>query len=138
MTVTSPEPDVEARQVRRRNLVNSTWVRLQSLFVPSVSLVSVLVARAADDQQQRNDIVLQLFAWERERLLTSAKGIGAAAAGVLAALIADAVKGDAHGSPVVQYFAGALVALLLMWAGFVLTGLRRLQEQYAIALQVVA
>lgn len=112
----------------------SAWLRLESLFVPSVSLLAVLIARAAPDSEA---VVLQLFAWERERLLSLAKGIGAAAAGVLASLIADATTGEASGPAVVQYLAGALVALLLIWAGFVLTGLRRLAEQYAIALQVV-
>ena len=37
-----------------------------------------------------------------------------------------------------KWLLGIPLALLLVWAGFVLSGLRRLAEQYAIALQVVA
>lgn len=83
-------------------------------------------------------MVLQLYTWERDRLLNLAKGLGAAAVTVLAALIADATRGDVKGPAFAAYAAGTLVALLILWAGFILTGLWRLASQYAIALELVS
>ncbi|MEP7089142.1 MAG: hypothetical protein ABI776_03455 [Nocardioidaceae bacterium] len=91
------------------------------------------------DVAKSQAVVLQLYTWERERLLTLAKGVGGAAVTVLAALIADATQGSVDSPSVwVVYLAGALVALLLVWGAFILSGLRRLAEQYSLALLVVS
>jgi hypothetical protein len=81
--------------------------------------------------------VEKLFGWERERLLALAKGAATAAVTVLAALIASTVKGEVKTSPLIVYLAAALVLLLLVWGGFILTGLRRLAEEYAVALSII-
>jgi hypothetical protein len=122
--------------VAQPHLLNRWWLRLQSLFVPSVSLRTLLLARTLPASE---DVVLQLYTWERERLLTLAKGMGGAAVTVLAALIADATQGSLDNSNLTAvYLAGALVALLLVWSAFILSGLRRLAEQYSLALAVVS
>ena len=129
-----PGPDPSA--VSQPHLLNRWWLRLQSLFVPSVSLRTLLLARALPEPE---DVVLQLYTWERDRLLTLAKGVGGAAVTVLAALIADAAQGTVDTPNVVAvYLAGSLVALLLVWGAFILSGLRRLAEQYSLALLVVS
>ncbi len=112
------------------------WSRMLSLFVPSVSMDAVLLTKATSDDPQAT--ALHLYEWERDRLLTLAKGLGAAAVTVLAALIADATQGKVQGPTPVAYLAGGLVAVLLLWAGFILTGLRRLAEQYSVALVLVS
>ena len=116
------------------DVLERMWRRLRSLFVPAVPVTSVLRARQADDPDAA---ILQLFEWERERLLTLAKGLGAAAVAVLAALIAQAIEGKASGPESVGYLAGGLVGILLWWSSFLLTGLHRLTEQYAIALELI-
>lgn len=119
----------------RLDWIDRLWARLRSLFIPSVSVAAVLatIGTASPD-----DAVEQLYAWERERLLTLAKGAAAAAVTVLTALIASAIEGKVTAGPVIIYLAAALVALLLLWGGFILTGLRRLAEEYALALAIVS
>jgi hypothetical protein len=119
----------------RLDWVDRLWARLRSLFIPSVSVAAVL---ATIGTKNPADAVEQLYAWERKRLLTLAKGAAAAAVTVLTSLIASAVEGDVTAGPVVIYLAAALVALLLLWGGFILTGLRRLSEEYALALAIVS
>lgn len=120
----------------RGHVLNRWWLRLQSLFVPSVSLRTLLLAKSLPEPQA---VVLQLYTWERERLLMLAKGVGGGAVTVLAALIADATQGSVDSPNVwAVYLAGALVALLLVWGAFILSGLRRLAEQYSLALLVVS
>jgi hypothetical protein len=81
--------------------------------------------------------ILQLYEWERDRLLTLAKGAGAAALTVLAGLIAAGFGGKSGTNSVSFFVAAPLVALLLLWGGFVLAGLRSLADQYPLALELV-
>jgi Leucine-rich repeat (LRR) protein len=111
-------------------MLDRAWMRLRSLFVPSVSLAAVLAAEKADDPATA---ILQLYSWERDRLMTLAKGTAGAAITVLAGFIAAAVEGKAAGSRATLFPAAALVATLLIWGGFLLTGLRRLAEEYTAA-----
>jgi hypothetical protein len=115
-------------------LLDRMWMRLRSLFVPSVTIESVQNAVSAD---KVDEAVLQLYTWERDRLLTLAKGLGGAAVTVLTGLIASAIKGEVTGRGVIVAFAALLVAELLGWGAFVLTGLHRLAEQYPVALGLV-
>ena len=55
----------------------------------------------------------------------------------MTALIASAVEGKVTAGPLIIYLAAALVALLLLWGAFILTGLRRLAEEYALALELI-
>jgi hypothetical protein len=109
------------------------WARLRSLFIPSVTVSAVLAAKGERDAAAA---VLQLYDWERDRLLTLAKGAGAAAVTVLTGLVASAFKAEIDAAWVV-YPAAGLVVLLLGWGGFLLTGLRRLAEEYTTALELV-
>jgi hypothetical protein len=113
--------------------LDRTWMRLRSLFVPSVSLAAVL---AVADKSDSRAAVLQLYTWERERLLTLAKGTAGAAITVLTGLIATAIEGKVQASAVVLSLAAVLVAVLLFWGGFLLIGLRRLAEEYTTALDL--
>jgi hypothetical protein len=74
---------------------------------------------------------------ERDRLLGLAKGAAAAAVTVLTSLIASAVEGKVTAESVIICLAAALVGVLLAWGAFILTGLRRLAEEYALALEIV-
>ena len=114
-------------------LLDRAWMRLRSLFVPSVSLAAVL---AAPDTADPAAAILQLYTWERDRLLTLAKGAAGAAITVFTGLIAAAVVGKIVNSPPVLFMAASLVVGLLFWGGFLLTGLRRLAEEYAAALDL--
>jgi hypothetical protein len=116
------------------DLLDRLWARLRSLFVPSVSVQALLNTISANSP---DDAVAKLYDWERDRLLTLAKGAAAAAVTVLTGLIAAAVEGNVKAQPVLIYLAAALVAILLAWGGFILTGLRRLAEEYALALEIV-
>jgi hypothetical protein len=110
-----------------------TWARVRSLFVPTVSVVAIwdLIGMANAD-----DAVRQLYDWERERLFTLAKGLGAAAVGVVTTLLVDAAQGNSAGGG--WFWAASVFAvLLLVWAGFILTGLRRLAEEYPVALTLL-
>jgi len=111
------------------------WSRLRALFVPTVSAWALLELVGREDAAEA---IKQLFEWERDRLFTLSKGLGAAAAGVLTTLIAASFDKDAVGSAVTVSVSAVLVALLLTWAGFLLTGLRRLADQYAFALAMFA
>lgn len=115
-------------------MLDRLWMRLRSLFVPAVSIASILTAAATDDP---DEAVLQLYTWERDRLLTLAKGTAGASITVLAGLIAAAIEGKVTASGVVVVAAAGLVAALLFWSGFLLTGLHRLAEQYTTALRLV-
>jgi len=56
---------------------------------------------------------------------------------VLASIVVDGLENDVDtAAPVLVYAAAGLVAGLLLWAGFILTGLRRLAEEYPVALIV--
>jgi Leucine-rich repeat (LRR) protein len=115
----------------RGALLDRAWMRLRLLFAPSVSLDAVL---AAADMNDSGAAVLQLYTWERDRLLTLAKGAAGAAITVLTGLIAAAIEGKVVTNKTVLFLAAALVAGLLLWGGFLLTELRRLAEEYATAL----
>ncbi len=126
-----PSPVVEAFWTG--DLLDTVWIRLRSLFMPSVSLAAVLIAA---DTRDPAAAVLQLYTWERDRLLTLAKGTAGAAITVLTGLIAAAVEGKIVSSAFVVFFAAALVPGLLFWGGLLLTGVRRLAEEYAAALDL--
>jgi hypothetical protein len=114
--------------------LDQAWMRLRSLFLPSVSLAAIVAAASADHPE---DVVLQLYTWERDRLVTLAKGTGGAAVTVLTGLIASAIEKKATGGVGVLSATAALVAALLFWGGFLLAGLRRLAEEYPTALKLV-
>jgi hypothetical protein len=111
--------------------LDHAWTRLRPLFVPSVSLDAII---SAADMSDPGAAVLQLYTWERDRLLTLAKGTAGAAITVLAGLIATATEGKVTTSETVLYLAAALIAILLFWGGFLLIGLRRLAEEYTTVL----
>lgn len=115
--------------------LDQLWSRLRALFVPSVSAWAMLELIGREDAA---DSIKQLFEWERDRLFTLAKGLGAAAAGVLTTLVAASFDEQATGTAITVSLSAVLVALLLTWAGFLLTGLRRLADQYAFALAMFA
>jgi hypothetical protein len=110
-----------------------TWARLRSLFVPTVSVVAIsdLIGLANDE-----DAAKQLYDWERDRLFTLAKGLGAASVGVVTTLLVDAAEKKPTGAAGV-WLAAVFAVLLLVWAGFILTGLRRLAEEYPVALTLL-
>lgn len=114
--------------------IDRLFARLRSLFIPSVSIAALLstVGSAKPD-----DAVEKLYTWERERLLALAKGTATAAVTVLTGLVAAALKGEVKAGPPIVYLAATLVLLLLAWGGFILTGIRRLAEEYALALSIV-
>lgn len=114
--------------------LDRTWMILRSLFIPTVPVATVLAAATAEDAA---DAVLQLYMWERDRLLTLAKGAGGAAVTVLAGLIATGFAGKTGANSVTLFVAAPLVLILLFWAGFLLTGIRGLADQYPIARELV-
>lgn len=107
------------------------WARVRALFVPTVSVIAVLELEQLDDA---DEAVKQLYDWERDRLFTLAKGLGAAAVGVISTLLVDAAEGTKTAAAAV-WLAAFLALFLLLWAGFILTGLRRLAEEYPYALR---
>jgi hypothetical protein len=109
------------------------WARVRSLFVPTVSVVAVCELIGVEDAA---DAAEQLYDWERDRLFTLAKGLGAAAIGVVTTLLVDAAE-KKHTSAVAVWLAAGFVLLLLLWGGFILTGLRRLAEEYPLALKML-
>jgi hypothetical protein len=113
-------------------LLNRLSRRLAALFVPSVAVNALLDLQGRDDAA---DAIKQLFDWERDRLFTLAKGLAASSIAVLTTLIVDTIESKPEGTGWTIWLSSALVALLLGWAGFILTGLRRLAEQYALALR---
>jgi hypothetical protein len=121
-----------------RNLLAEDWderaaARARSLFVPTVSVVAVfdLIGLSNAD-----DAVKELYDWERDRLFTLSKGLGAAAVGVVTTLLVDAVEQKSTDSLAV-WMAAVLAVMLLGWAGFILTGLRRLAEEYPVAMKLL-
>jgi hypothetical protein len=56
---------------------------------------------------------------------------------VVTGLIAAALEGKVTAPGYVVYLAALLVAELLSWSGFIVTGLRRLAEEYPVALGLV-
>ena len=115
------------------DLVERAWARVRSLFVPTVSVVAVCDLIGLEKAE---DAAKQLYDWERDRLFTLAKGLGAAAIGVVTTLLVDAAESKVT-STTLASMAAALVALLLLWGGFILTGLRRLAEEYPVALMLL-
>ena len=114
--------------------LDRTWARVRALFVPSVSVVAVcdlIGVNGADDAAK------QLYDWERDRLFTLAKGLGATSGGVLATILVDEFENKGP-STVWVSLASVFVLLLLLWAGFILTGLKRLAEEYPVALIIVS
>jgi hypothetical protein len=100
--------------------------------------VSIDAIESAASDADPYAIILQLYTWERDRLLTLAKGAAGAAITVLTGLIASAIEGKVEAGPIVVFASAALVAELLFWGGFLLTGLHRLAEQYALARYMVS
>jgi hypothetical protein len=112
-------------------------MRLRSLFVPSISVASVFQLMGVDNYK-RNEAVLQLFTWERDRLLTLAKGLAGAAVTVLTGLVVGSLEESVTAPGFVVVLAALLVAELLCWSGFIVTDLHRLAGQYPVALDMVA
>jgi len=130
---TQPDESVPGSGLSRR--LDRLTARVRALFVPSVTAAALIDARDARDPAA---VVLQLYSWERERLFTLAKGLAGAGVTVLGSLVLEGVKDDSAAVPAVLVYAAAgLVVALLLWAGFVLTGLRRLAEEYPVAVAVV-
>jgi len=69
-------------------------------------------------------------------LFTLAKGLGAAAVGVVTTLLVDAAE-RTHADAAAVWLAAAFAGMLLLWGGFILTGLRRLAEEYPVALALI-
>jgi hypothetical protein len=115
-------------------LLDRAWMRLRPLFVPSVSLAAVLAAANTGDSAAA---VLQLYTWERDRLLTLAKGAAGAAITVLTGLIATAIIGKVVAGDIVLSLVAVLIVGLLFWGGFILVGLRLLAEEYTTALDLM-
>ena len=109
------------------------WARTRSLFVPTVSVVAICELVGLG---QAEDAAKQLYDWERDRLFTLAKGLGGAAVGVVTTLLIDAVR-DEPSDRLAAWLAAALAVMLLLWAGFILSGLRRLAEEYPIVLALL-
>jgi hypothetical protein len=106
-----------------RDLLFEDWsdragARARSLFVPTVSVVAVsdLIGLSNAD-----DAVKQLYDWERDRLFT---------------LVVDVVEKKSTDTLAV-WMAAAFAVMLLLWAGFILTGLRRLAEEYPVAMKLL-
>jgi hypothetical protein len=97
----------------------------------------VAAVLATIDAQDKEAVVKQLYDWERDRLFTLAKGLATASVTVLTGLVASTFEGKVTASAWVIYPAAVLVAALLGWGGFVLTGLRRLAEEYSLALSLI-
>jgi hypothetical protein len=117
---------------RDDDMLDRMWRRLRSLFVPSVAVTALWDSRG---QQNPSETIHQLFDWERDRLFTLAKGLAAAAVAALTALLTAAFENKLDTKGYVVGMAASLVGLLLIWAAFILTGLRRLGEQYALAVR---
>jgi hypothetical protein len=119
------------------DLLDRLWRRLRALFIPAVAVTAVLSTRAVTAQDKRNDAVLQLYSWERDRLFTLAKGLAAMAVTVITGLIVDALEAKAGAPKALVYLSVVFVAELLGWSAFIMTGLRRLAEEYPVALRLV-
>jgi hypothetical protein len=109
---------------------------IRALFVPYVSFGTLLVVSTLP-ADKRSDLVKQLFDWERDRMFTLAKGVGAAAVTVLVALIADDTEGNLKGGSVALDLAGALVVGLLLLGGWIFASIRTLAEQLPAAEELV-
>ena len=112
-------------------------ITLRPFFVPTVSSGAVLDALKSKDPAAA---IEQLFEWERDRVLTLSKGLGAASVSLLVALIGLIATGIGHGVVIysaIFYLAVSLVAILPCWGGFLLVGLHRLAEGYPKALDLV-
>jgi hypothetical protein len=107
--------------------------RARALFVPTVSVVAVFDLAGVENADAS---VKQLYDWERDRLFTLAKGLGASSIAVVTTLLVDAAEAKATDSAAV-WLAALFAVLLLLWAGFILTGLRRLAEEYPVAVRIV-
>jgi hypothetical protein len=123
----------ELRDLLFKGWKERAWARTRSLFVPTVSVVAVSDLVGLENA---DDAAKQLFEWERDRLFTLAKGLGGASVGVVTTLLVDAAEKKPAGATAVWLAAGFAV-LLLLWAGFILTGLRRLAEEYPVALTLL-
>ena len=93
-------------------LLDRLWRRFQALFIPTVGVTSALATLVVHDQAKRNDAVLQLYSWERDRLLTLAKGLAGTAVTVTAGLIADTLESKVTSTGAVVYLSALLVAEL--------------------------
>jgi hypothetical protein len=109
------------------------WARARSLFVPTVSVVAICDLIGTPDPE---GAAKALYDWERDRLFTLAKGLGASAVGVVTTLLVDAAE-KKHADPPAVWLAAAFAGMLLVWGGFILTGLRRLAEEYPVALALI-
>jgi hypothetical protein len=109
------------------------WARARSLFVPTVSVVAIGELIGID---KADEAAQQLYDWERDRLFTLAKGLGAAAIGVVTTLLVDAAE-NTHTNSLAVWLAALFALMLLAWGGFILTGLRRLAEEYPVALKML-
>jgi hypothetical protein len=121
------------REVLWDDALSRLGARLQSFFVPTVSAVAVADLVGLPDA---GGAVKQLYDWERDRLFTLAKGLGGAAVAVLTTLLVETAKGT-HTTASGDWLASVCVVLLLLWAAFILSGLRRLAEEYPIAFTLV-
>jgi hypothetical protein len=116
------------------------WFKLigwfSALVVPRVPISALADASLLDDTEA---VVTQLYDWERDRLMTLAKGTGGAAVST-AALIVTASITNVQGSKLdwpIAIGVTVLVMGLLLWAGVILIGLRTHSEELAAALALV-
>jgi Flp pilus assembly protein TadB len=107
--------------------------RVRSLFVPTVSAVAISDLVGTENAA---DSLKQLFDWERDRLFTLSKGLGAAAIGVVTTLLVETAKGT-NTTTLGDVLAAVFALLLLLWGAFILTGLRRLADEFPAALKLI-
>jgi len=111
--------------------LNGLFLRMRALVFPTVSVSAVLASQFSNDPE---GVVLQLYAWERDRLMGLAKGLASAAVTILTGLIAAAIEGSITASGRTVALAALAIAELFIWAGLILIELRRLAEEYPTAL----
>jgi len=117
-----------------RRFLEALYVLLRSFVYPAVAVSAVLQTRGTDKPEEA---VLQLYSWERDRLMGLAKGLAAAAVTVLATLIGASFDNSSTVSTSDFNLVAAFIAELLIWAGLILRGLQQLSEEYPTALRLV-
>jgi hypothetical protein len=116
-------------------MLNGLFLALRSLLLPTVRLPALLAINGLPNE---TDAIKQIFDWERDRMLTLARGLGGSAVAVVVALIGANLGGHVHGHAWVIDLSAAWLGLLLLWAAVIFVRLRRLPEQYADILSLFA
>jgi hypothetical protein len=109
---------------------------LCALVVPRVPISALADASLLDNAEP---IVTKLYEWERDRLMTLAKGTGGAAVSTAALIVTASITRVKDSTLVAPIAIGLslLILLLLLWAAVILIGLRRHSEELSAALAIV-